>query len=53
MMIRFTLIRNGGSCTTFTPFSKMLSLFNVNMYDFKNSDSSEETDIIFNVLVNL
>lgn len=53
MMIRFTLIRNGGSCTTFNPSSKMLSLFNVNMYDFKKSESSEENEIIFDVLDNL
>lgn len=35
MMVRITLQRNGGSCTTFNPSTKMLRLFNTNMYDFK------------------
>ncbi|XP_074026139.1 zinc finger protein 862-like isoform X2 [Leptinotarsa decemlineata] len=53
MMVRFTLIRNGGSCSTFNPSSKMLRLCNVNIYDFKNVDSSEDIDVIYNVLDNL
>lgn len=49
MMVRFTLQRNGGSCTTFHPSAKMLKLFNVNMYDFKSAEP-DENDIIFQLL---
>ena len=51
MMIRFTLQRNGGSCITFNTSTKMLSLFDIQIYDFKNLDPEEE--IIFEILNNL
>lgn len=41
IMVRFTLQRNGGSCTTFHPSTKMLKLFNVYMYDFKNIETDD------------
>lgn len=55
MMIRFTLNRNGGSCTTFNPSMKMLNLFNQKMYDFNKNDPRgvEENDILLDVLNNL
>lgn len=52
MMVRFTLQRNGGSCITFNPSTKMLSLFNIEMYDFKKSEP-EENEIMFEMLNNL
>lgn len=52
MMVRFTLQRNGGSCTKFQPSAKMLKLFNVNMYDCKKSES-EENDLLLEVFDNL
>ncbi|KAI4454135.1 hat family dimerization domaincontaining protein-related [Holotrichia oblita] len=51
MMVRFTLQRNGGSCITFNPSTKMLSLFNIEMYDFKKSEP-EENEIMFEMLNN-
>lgn len=41
MMVRFTLQRDGGSCVKFIPSARMLKLFNVNMYDFKNLSNSK------------
>ncbi|KAK9729859.1 hAT family C-terminal dimerization region [Popillia japonica] len=52
MMVRFTLQRNGGFCITFNPSTKMLSLFNIEMYDFKKSEP-EENEIMFEMLNNL
>ena len=51
-MVRFTLQRNGGSCTTFTPTAKMLSSFNVEMNDSKKSSEKEDNEIIFKILNN-
>lgn len=55
MMVRFTLQRNGGSCTTFQPSTKMLKLFNVNMYDQQktNTDGDNDNDMVFEVLDNI
>lgn len=50
MMVRFSLQRNGGSCITFNPSKKMLSLFNAKMYDFKSSETSEETEALFEIM---
>lgn len=53
MMVRFSLQRNGGSfniCITFNPSKKMLSMFNIKMYDFKNSETLEETETMFEIL---
>lgn len=51
MMVRFTLQRNGGSCTTFQPSAKVLKLFNINIYDFKKSES-EDNDLLLEVFDN-
>lgn len=40
MMIKFTLQRTG-TCVKFQPTEKMLQLFNVTMYDFKNPIEDE------------
>lgn len=52
IMVRFTLQRNGGSCKTFQPTTKMLKLFSVNMYDSKKTESADN-DMIFEVLDNI
>lgn len=41
MMVRFTLQKNYGSCVKFVPSARMLKMFNVNMYDFKNKAQIE------------
>ncbi|CAH2089010.1 unnamed protein product [Euphydryas editha] len=42
MMVRFSLQKNYGSCVNFNPSPNMLKLFNVKMYDFKDSKSEQE-----------
>lgn len=44
MMVRFSIQRNFSSCVNFTPCPDMLKMFNVKMYDFKNTDTNEEQE---------
>ncbi|XP_043268500.1 uncharacterized protein [Venturia canescens] len=42
MMVRFTLQRQSGSCVKFVPSARMLEMFNVSMYDFKNANNTQK-----------
>lgn len=52
MTIRFSLQKDYGSCVNFSPSPDILKLFNVKMYDFKDSNfqNEQEADNLFPVL---